>query len=56
MGHNYNGTEHILLALLELEGGTGSLSGLGVNKATAEADIVAAVEASVQAHDQERRS
>jgi hypothetical protein len=52
MGHNYIGTEHILLALLELEGGTGSLAGLGVSKATAEADIVAAVEGSVPAHEQ----
>ena len=54
MGHNYIGTEHILLALLELEGGTGSLAGLGVDKATAEANIVAVVEASVPAHEQSR--
>ena len=52
MGHNYIGTEHILLALLELEGGTGPLAGLGVNKATAEGNIVAAVGASVPAHEQ----
>ena len=52
MGHNYIGTEHILLALLELEGGTGSLTGLGVNKAAAEANIAAAVEAAVPAHEQ----
>ncbi|HSA52093.1 MAG TPA: Clp protease N-terminal domain-containing protein [Yinghuangia sp.] len=32
MGHNYIGTEHILLALLELEGGEGVLSELGVDK------------------------
>ncbi len=43
MGHNYIGTEHILLALLELEDGTGVLAGLGVDKATAEANITAAV-------------
>jgi hypothetical protein len=43
MGHNYIGTEHILLALLELEDGTGVLAGLGVDKATAEADIAAAL-------------
>ena len=54
MGHNYIGTEHILLALLELEDGAGSLAGLGVNKATAEANIVTAVEASVPAHEQSR--
>ncbi|WP_327255241.1 Clp protease N-terminal domain-containing protein [Streptomyces sp. NBC_01244] len=32
LGHSYVGTEHILLALLELENGTGPLSGLGVDK------------------------
>jgi hypothetical protein len=39
MGHNYIGTEHILLAILELEDGTGVLAGLGVDKAAAEANI-----------------
>jgi hypothetical protein len=39
LGHNYVGTEHILLALLELEDGTGVLAGLGVDKAQAEAHI-----------------
>jgi hypothetical protein len=48
MGHNYIGTEHILLALLELEGGTGVLTGLGVDKATAEANIAA----TLAAHEQ----
>ena len=33
--------EHILLALLELEDGTGVLAGVGVDKATAEASITA---------------
>jgi hypothetical protein len=32
LGHNYVGTEHILLALLEHENGEGLLSGLGVDK------------------------
>jgi hypothetical protein len=32
MGHNYIGTEHILLALLELEDGEGVLTGLGIDK------------------------
>jgi ATP-dependent Clp protease ATP-binding subunit ClpA len=32
LGHNYIGTEHLLLALLEHESGTGLLSGLGVGK------------------------
>ncbi len=36
LGHNYIGTEHILLALLEHENGTGVLSSLGVTKAAAE--------------------
>lgn len=43
LGHSYIGTEHILLALLELEDGTGVLAGLGVDKATAEANITAAL-------------
>jgi ATP-dependent Clp protease ATP-binding subunit ClpA len=41
LGHNYVGTEHILLALLELEGGTGVLSGLGVDKAGVESAVTA---------------
>jgi hypothetical protein len=45
MGHNYIGTEHILLALLELEDGTGVLTGLGVDKATTEANLTAALAA-----------
>ncbi|GAA3113036.1 Clp protease N-terminal domain-containing protein [Streptosporangium carneum] len=45
LGHNYIGTEHILLALLELEDGAGVLSGLGVDKATAETGIAEAVAA-----------
>jgi hypothetical protein len=50
MGHNYIGTEHILLALLELEDGTGVLTELGVDKATAEADVAAAVASLLAAH------
>ncbi|MFE4260952.1 Clp protease N-terminal domain-containing protein [Streptomyces sp. NPDC056883] len=49
LGHNYVGTEHILLALLELENGTGTLSGLGVDKDAVESwvnDALAAVLAS----------
>ena len=52
MGHNYIGTEHILLALLELEDGTGVLAGLGIDKATAEANITAAVAAILAARAQ----
>jgi hypothetical protein len=41
LGHNYIGTEHILLALLELEDGTGVLTGLGLDKTTTENAITA---------------
>ncbi|GAA3429986.1 Clp protease N-terminal domain-containing protein [Streptosporangium sandarakinum] len=51
LGHNYIGTEHILLGLLELENGTGPLSGLGVGKAAVEADVVAILAAIVAARD-----
>ncbi|MFH8347936.1 Clp protease N-terminal domain-containing protein [Streptomyces sp. NPDC018045] len=47
LGHNYVGTEHILLALLELEDGTGVLHGLGLTKAASEADITATLAAIV---------
>ncbi|MFX0579873.1 Clp protease N-terminal domain-containing protein [Nocardia nepalensis] len=40
LGHNYVGTEHALLALLEQENGSGILSDVGVDKAKAEADLV----------------
>ncbi|MGK8502091.1 Clp protease N-terminal domain-containing protein [Nocardia asiatica] len=40
LGHNYIGTEHILLALLEQENGAGLLSDLGVDKARAETHLV----------------
>ncbi|MFI7350112.1 Clp protease N-terminal domain-containing protein [Streptomyces sp. NPDC049936] len=36
LGHNYIGTEHILLALLEHENGEGVLSGLGIGKESVE--------------------
>ncbi|MFE0582216.1 Clp protease N-terminal domain-containing protein [Streptomyces sp. NPDC058874] len=39
LGHDFVGTEHILLALLELENGEGLLSGLGLDKAAAEASV-----------------
>ncbi|MEV8637032.1 Clp protease N-terminal domain-containing protein [Streptosporangium sp. NPDC051023] len=52
LGHNYVGTEHILLALLELEDGQGVLSGLGVDKAAAEANIAEAVAALLAAREQ----
>jgi Clp amino terminal domain, pathogenicity island component len=50
MGHNnYIEIEHLLLALLELEDGSRVPTGLGVDKATAEANITAAVTATLAA-------
>ncbi|MFD7707523.1 Clp protease N-terminal domain-containing protein [Streptomyces sp. NPDC059785] len=43
LGHNYIGTEHILLALLEHENGQGVLSGLGIDKTAAETHITKAL-------------
>ena len=43
LGHNYIGTEHILLALLEAEPDDGPLHGLGVDKQRAETDVVEAL-------------
>jgi hypothetical protein len=45
LGHNYVGTEHILLALLEFEDGSGVLSALGIGKTGTEASVAAALEA-----------
>jgi ATP-dependent Clp protease ATP-binding subunit ClpA len=44
LGHNYVGTEHLLLALLELEDGAGPLYQSGVDKGHVEADLIAALE------------
>lgn len=41
LGHNYVGTEHILLALLESEDGAGVLSGLGIDKTGTDEYVVA---------------
>ncbi len=43
LGHNYVGTEHILLALLEFENGEGILSGLGLTKPATEEYVTAAL-------------
>jgi hypothetical protein len=43
MQHTHVGTEHILLAALEYEDGTGALAGLGVTKETTERAVVAAL-------------
>ncbi|GAA2329504.1 Clp protease N-terminal domain-containing protein [Streptomyces cuspidosporus] len=47
LGHNYIGTEHILLALLEFEDGSGVLAGLGIDKAATEARLAEALAAAV---------
>ncbi|WP_067547056.1 Clp protease N-terminal domain-containing protein [Nocardia crassostreae] len=44
LGHNYIGTEHLLLALLDQENGTGVLSGLGLDKDAVSADIESLLE------------
>jgi hypothetical protein len=49
LGHNYVGTEHILLALLELENGSGVLTKLSLDKAATEASITAALAAALSA-------
>ncbi|MDN5919847.1 MAG: ATP-dependent Clp protease ATP-binding subunit [Pseudonocardia sp.] len=51
LGHDYVGTEHILLALLELEDGKGLLSGLGLDRAATDEQVrirVAEVQARAQ--------
>src|SRR5580693_6444618 len=44
LGHNYIGTEHLLLALLELEDGSGPLHQAGIDKDRVEADLTAVLE------------
>jgi ATP-dependent Clp protease ATP-binding subunit ClpA len=44
LGHNYIGTEHIVLALLQNENKNGVLHRLGVNKRRFETDLAAALE------------
>jgi Clp amino terminal domain, pathogenicity island component len=48
LGHNYIGTEHVLLALVELEDGTGVLTDLGVDKDAIEREIRLALAAAVR--------
>src|SRR3954471_4337982 len=47
LGHNYIGTEHILLALLDAEDGTGVLAGLGLDRQRAEAQVGEMITAAV---------
>ncbi|MEU2336354.1 Clp protease N-terminal domain-containing protein [Streptomyces sp. NPDC006654] len=51
LGHNYIGTEHLLLALLEHENGDGVLSGLGITKQATEAYIAQALALLVEQRD-----
>jgi hypothetical protein len=44
LGHNYIGTEHILLALLEQEDGDGTLHRAGLDKDRTEADVTRILE------------
>lgn len=53
MGHNYVGTEHILLALLELEDGKGVLSGLGIYKAATETFVSEALAKIIAAQEED---
>jgi hypothetical protein len=48
LGHNYIGTEHILLALLEAEGDDGPLHALGLQKERVETEVVEALSALTQ--------
>ena len=45
VGHNYVGTEHILLALLEQEDGDGVLTDLGIGKEATAAQVTAILDA-----------
>jgi Clp amino terminal domain, pathogenicity island component len=47
LGHNYIGTEHLLLALLEHEDGTGPLQRAGIDKNRIETDLLAVLESLV---------
>ncbi|WP_243788742.1 Clp protease N-terminal domain-containing protein [Saccharopolyspora gloriosae] len=51
--HNYVGTEHILLALLEQENGGGVLAGLGLRKPAVEEHILASLAAIAEDLDAE---
>ncbi|WP_426569021.1 Clp protease N-terminal domain-containing protein [Streptomyces canus] len=53
LGHNYIGTEHILLALLEFEHGRGVLSDLGVEKAEVERYVEKALTQVLKAREQQ---
>ncbi|MCF3134036.1 Clp protease N-terminal domain-containing protein [Streptomyces olivochromogenes] len=54
LGHNYIGTEHLLLALLEYEHGEGVLSGLGITKEKAEQYVTKVLAQLLQTREQQR--
>lgn len=54
LGHNYIGTEHILLALLEFENGEGVLTGLGIDKTGTERYVAKALATISMKPDQEQ--
>ncbi|MEU6071163.1 MULTISPECIES: Clp protease N-terminal domain-containing protein [Streptomyces] len=54
LGHNYIGTEHLLLALLEYENGEGVLSGLGVSKQKTEQYVAKVLSQLVQTRETDR--
>ena len=49
LGHDYIGTEHLLLALLDADEGTGVLAGLGVDRARAEEFVTRTLAAMAEA-------
>jgi hypothetical protein len=49
LGHNYIGTEHLLLALLDADEGTGVLAGVGVDRARAEEFVTRTLAAMAEA-------
>lgn len=49
LGHNYIGTEHVLLALLNAEDDDGPLHRLGVDKAAVESNLAAALQSLTRA-------
>ncbi len=53
LGHNYIGTEHILLALLELEDRAGVLAELGVEKAAVDSYVEAVLATILESRQQE---
>lgn len=56
LGHNYVGTEHILLALLEQEDGAGVLADLGVEKPTVDTFIEETLSVFLAAQQQEEEA